>query len=297
MLVCIQNLAVLKLIYVLLLRLHSGRDVALSSNQSPVVKFYNTTYEDYQERSEKWKGDLRYVRAMQLWNDWNLQVREWAMTNPDKVDYLAIRSEDLLQHPTWAWQALAKFVGSQLSPKQICCKARKDLKDLGLSATQNEQQNNFFDQQLNGAVVRASPHGAVVRASPSSQNEELRLLDEKYQEMEQFVSKLQQRKKELVALDLSLKQREESLQKLEQSLKELESHHRGRRRLTESVEKRYGKWTSILANQKLLKKYLHQEGAKALHVFRYNPFREFMDPSQYNDTLCEDADHQQYQCS
>ena len=66
MLVCIQNLAVLKLIYVLLLRLHSGRDVALSSNQSPVVKFYNTTYEDYQERSEKWKGDLRYVRARDL---------------------------------------------------------------------------------------------------------------------------------------------------------------------------------------------------------------------------------------
>ena len=58
--------------------IRDGRDVGLSSNQSPVAKFYNTTYVDYEERSKKYKGNLQRVKAIQLWNDWNIQVYQWA---------------------------------------------------------------------------------------------------------------------------------------------------------------------------------------------------------------------------
>jgi hypothetical protein len=62
-----------------------GRDVALSTNQSPVTKFYNTSYVDSLQRSHQWaaamggngNGNATRVKAMELWNDWNLQVQEW----------------------------------------------------------------------------------------------------------------------------------------------------------------------------------------------------------------------------
>ena len=56
----------------------SGRDIALSSNQSPVLKFYNATYPDYRNRTRQFQGDLYPVRGVQLWNDWNVQVYQWS---------------------------------------------------------------------------------------------------------------------------------------------------------------------------------------------------------------------------
>jgi hypothetical protein len=104
-----------------------GRDVALSSNQSPVVKFYNNTYPDHADRSLKWKGELENVKAMQLWNDWNLQVNEWGTRNQDQVDYLLMRSEDLLdpEKRFECLQRLAVFVGSTVSTDKLCCMSDK----------------------------------------------------------------------------------------------------------------------------------------------------------------------------
>lgn len=125
----------------------SGRDVALSSNQSPVLKFYRSTYTDYEEREDKFSGDLWNVRAMQLWNDWNTQVHEWAtrhaVDNANSksdsdvtVDYLWMRSEDLLPGSPRRLEclhALAEFVGSTLTPEQLCALSQQDARDYGKS--------------------------------------------------------------------------------------------------------------------------------------------------------------------
>jgi hypothetical protein len=86
---------------------------------------------------------------MQLWNDWNTQVHEWAsrhsidaradsyIGNSDgTVDYLWIRSEDLLPGSPQRLEclhALAKFVGSTLTQEQICALSHQNVHDYGKS--------------------------------------------------------------------------------------------------------------------------------------------------------------------
>ncbi|KAG7352512.1 hypothetical protein IV203_008560 [Nitzschia inconspicua] len=121
-----------------------GRDVALSSNQSPVLKFYRSMYTDSAEREEKFKDSIWNVRAMQLWNDWNTQVYDWATrhdynTAPNSdvtVDYLWMRSEDLLPGSPRRLEclmALATFVGSSLTPEQLCELSQQEAQDYGKS--------------------------------------------------------------------------------------------------------------------------------------------------------------------
>ena len=115
-----------------------GRDVALSSNQSPVVKFYNSTYEDQTERNEMFKGveNATSVKAIQLWNDWNQQLYRWEQDHHnDGFDFLVMRTEDLLNPSTKgeALQQLADFVGSSLSDPELCCLGRNTIKDMGQS--------------------------------------------------------------------------------------------------------------------------------------------------------------------
>lgn len=108
-----------------------GRDMSLSQNQSPVQKFYNSTYpNDYKERSAKWEGELYNVRAMQLWNDWNLQV--WK-NNREDVNYMMARSEDLIGKRWEVLQGLHKFVGSSLRLEDLCCQSQMKPRDMGES--------------------------------------------------------------------------------------------------------------------------------------------------------------------
>jgi hypothetical protein len=88
-----------------------------------VEKFYNFTYpNDYEERHQLYKGDLEYVKAIQLWNDWNVQAHTWAKQHPDQLQYLMIRTEDLLHNNRLQTiQAIAQFVGSPRTFKEICC--------------------------------------------------------------------------------------------------------------------------------------------------------------------------------
>ena len=76
-----------------------GRDVALSTNKSPVQKFYQSMYADANERMNTYSNDSYPVLAMHLWNDWNTQAFEWqqahASTDSD-FDSLVMRSEDLV---------------------------------------------------------------------------------------------------------------------------------------------------------------------------------------------------------
>ena len=115
--------------------IRDGRDIALSNNQSPVVKFFNITYpHDYEELLQKFSGELEPVRGMKLWSDWNTQAMEWATEYSTdegatvKVEYLWIRSEDLLPgslRRRQAIQALAEYVGSTLSNDQLCCLSKQ----------------------------------------------------------------------------------------------------------------------------------------------------------------------------
>ena len=142
--------------------IRDGRDVALSDNQSPVIKFYNLTYPKDMQQQESLQSkfpaslqlgntDRMYAKAIQLWNDWNLVVHRWATNHnindrslngrndadSPMVDYLWVRSEDLLipgsQKRLDALTAIAKFVGSSLTHEELCCLSRQDTKDHGRS--------------------------------------------------------------------------------------------------------------------------------------------------------------------
>jgi hypothetical protein len=108
-----------------------GRDMSLSQNQSPVEKFYNFTYpKDYEERSARWQGELYNVRAMQLWNDWNLQVLK---ISREDATYMMARSEDLLNKPWEVMQGMHSFVGSTMSMEKLCCRSQQKPSDMGES--------------------------------------------------------------------------------------------------------------------------------------------------------------------
>jgi hypothetical protein len=166
--------------------IRDGRDVALSDNQSPVIKFYDLTYPKQLQGHESLKSkfldsssqsnklDRMYAKAIQLWNDWNLVVHRWAtkhdINNPavrnqsgedvPVVDYLWVRSEDLLvpgsQKRLDALIAMAKFVGSSLTPEELCCLSRQDTKDHGQS------------HSISAGAAKKAPRNAKLRQLPPS---------------------------------------------------------------------------------------------------------------------------------
>lgn len=74
-----------------------GRDIAFSGNQTPVEKFYadmfpkGTRESGFKEPS---------VKAMALWNSWNVGVHHWAASRKEQgatgLDYLLLHAEDLI---------------------------------------------------------------------------------------------------------------------------------------------------------------------------------------------------------
>ena len=228
----------------------SGRDIALSSNQSPVLKFYDTTYLDSEERNKQFSGPLKHVRGMQLWNDWNLQVHEWATQHPELVDYMSMRSEDLLETTTRyeCWQALANFVGARMEASKICCKSGEAVKDHGKSVTHNEEKNNYGFGQHRRVSLNLT-------------------LDEPLHLGKQIID---QKRRELPPQIVNLRKA------VPQAMAALKNHlgGDGKNSLDGDVKTRYGKWQAILANQTELSMYLHQEGAKGLEQFGYEPRKE-----------------------
>lgn len=121
-----------------------GRDVSLSSNKSPVDKFYNAFYRDYSDRRRQvamgsdYNESFKDVLAMQLWNDWNTQVLQWERLSSDgeTFDFLVVRTEDLLNPDTRfdVLLQLADFVGSPRAKQEICCLSERELVDMGASA-------------------------------------------------------------------------------------------------------------------------------------------------------------------
>jgi len=124
-----------------------GRDIALSTNQSPVRKFYISHYgqdsvsRDVSEKigtSDSNNTDFLAPFAMQLWNDWNLQVLGYQKkhANDANFDYLIMHTEDLLNPETkfQSLQQLAHFVGSPKTLADLCCQSQQAVVDMGMSS-------------------------------------------------------------------------------------------------------------------------------------------------------------------
>jgi hypothetical protein len=218
---------------------YSGRDIALSNNQSPVLKFYNSTYTDAHNRSLLYKDNLWNVRGMQLWNDWNLQVHQWGRdhlqsssslntNNNNDNNYLLMRSEDLVDPKTRGdcWQRLADFVGSTLSAQQVCCAARSEPKDFGQSVIHNEHQGNNWKTTEEGKMPKWDPlsyrnnnHDIDTNTNPNTLL--VKRMEQKETQLNQLEASLKHRDEHLQQLEASLEQKQESLGRLEVELKAL----------------------------------------------------------------------------
>jgi hypothetical protein len=143
-----------------------GRDVALSDNQSPVAKFYQAFYGQSLSQPRLHHADIE-LSSMRLWADWNMQVYNWekeqvqqqqlANTNLPQFDFMVMRTEDLL-HPETRLEAmvqLAAFVGARVTPKDLCCKSRQHLMDMGQSNHKEESNKYRFAQLLAGVAKKA----------------------------------------------------------------------------------------------------------------------------------------------
>jgi hypothetical protein len=228
--------------------IRDGRDVSLSNNQSPTEKFYNATYpKDFKERSVKWGGELYNVRAMQLWNDWNLQV--WNKNHKDR-NYLMVRSEDLINKKWEVLQALHYFVQSPISLEELCCQSEEKALDMGESSKFSPEKK----LRVNKKRLKELLGG----------NKQIR-------EFEEWMNN-----RDLSELRSSAQSLKTTVQdEIKKSQQERESKQGNKTKL----EQRYGKWQGLLENRKLLSKNLHEEGKKGLEKFGYHPYREFSYPA------------------
>lgn len=74
-----------------------GRDIAFSGNQTPVEKFYTDMF----PRGSRELGFKEpSLKAVALWDRWNVGVYEWAASRKEKgvsgMDYLLLHAEDLI---------------------------------------------------------------------------------------------------------------------------------------------------------------------------------------------------------
>lgn len=188
-----------------------GRDVALSSNQSPVIKFYNNSYVDSKNRSEFFKGELENVRAMQLWNDWNLQVNKWAASHPSQVDYLLMRSEDLL-NPDQRFECMhrmAEFVGSNIELNNLCCLSKK-VEDYGNSVVFSPGKATVVQDRL-PFLNRAGLLDSILARRESVTTEREKRLQEKVLALNALEASLRKREVALHLLEKQIGEMEESL--------------------------------------------------------------------------------------
>ncbi len=250
--------------------IRDGRDVALSDNQSPVIKFYNLTYPSKHQRreslasfvsnvlKEKLDNDsITHAKAMQLWNDWNVNVYQWANDSKQKaVDYMWIRSEDLLvpgsQERLDALVALAQFVGSTITQAELCALGRLGTIDFGQSMRTASQ-----------SILQSRTGGSEVDIMSKWKLEN--------KDAEKRMKEQQQRQ--------SAKRRlTEDKQTSNQFIERIASYQFGARSISNArlttVRNRYGKWKLILENKPSLREFFYQEGKEGLNIFGYHPYRQ-----------------------
>jgi hypothetical protein len=274
-----------------------GRDVALSANQSPVKKFYNFYYKDYIERRRKLERpageeSLENVFAMQLWNDWNTEVKEWAQTHADKhsFDYMVMRTEDLVdpEHKLDSLLRLATFVGLRPSPSEVCCISIKDEKDMGLSVSVSQRgRPSLYDGF--GTLLRAD-RGPPTLDSDFSRDkvQETRAIKRERLRRERIQTKGDE--SDLSTGGASDRRRRRlsgssiATSNLEQGSDSVAKGAVGTSKGPKlSVQRRYGRWATTLENRRDLSLKLHSEGAVGLKAFGYEPASHFQ--QQHSDLL------------
>ena len=109
--------------------LRDGRDIAFSANQGPVQKFYHDMYGGGAGAGVAAQRTDPRVKAIQLWSDWNTQLRKWSEEHASTLadhgggegksfSYLSFHTEDLVSSDVQAASRLtdlAQFVGSSMS--------------------------------------------------------------------------------------------------------------------------------------------------------------------------------------
>ncbi|CAM9910896.1 unnamed protein product, partial [Ectocarpus sp. 8 AP-2014] len=134
-----------------------GRDIAFSGNQTPVEKFYADMFPEGTRESGLKEPS---VKAMALWNSWNVGVHHWAASRKEReatgLDYLLLHAEDLID-PEAKFAAIkdvAEFVGSPLSDFDLCCIATEGSKDMG-SHTKSQKDRGKITSRFGKWKARA----------------------------------------------------------------------------------------------------------------------------------------------
>lgn len=126
--------------------LRDGRDIAFSANQGPVQKFYHDMYGGGAGAGVAAQRTDPRVKAIQLWSDWNTQLRKWSEEHASALaghgggegksfSYLSFHTEDLVSSDVQvryrALTDLAQFVGSSMSQEGVCCIAQEGATFMG----------------------------------------------------------------------------------------------------------------------------------------------------------------------
>jgi len=289
-----------------------GRDVALSTNKSPVLKFYQSMYLDADERMANHSKDSYPVLAMNLWNDWNTQALEWeqAHANDPDFDYLVMRSEDLVD-PSRKFETLARlaaFVGSPKTLEELCCISREEEIDMGKSLVSSEVAAGDYKQDARrggfwGARHRPVPGRLAPGLRQQRRNEELgggKVMSDGMKVDGEEKHHLLHLYHDFFHGGFENGFANESKEESDEERYVYTSHGRARRgdhrRLSEAahvskVHSRYGKWRELLKDDPNLSALLHHEGAKGLATFGYEPPLRFMDAntSPIKDFTCDET--------
>lgn len=225
-----------------------GRDVALSSNKSPVDKFYNTMYPTRSSvLTQVTSTHLRDVQAMQLWNDWNSQTYAW-LRRQRSVDYLTMRTEDLL-NPTTRLEALnqlAAFVGSPKTPVDLCCLASQAPVDMGRSGAVSEEAPTRHKETMISRILQLM-NGFWRKYG--SDNTQRRAIDNLHGTLGLLEGReLRSKQTQRESIDVAPR-----------------------------VHQRYGKWKGKLAQDRKFSQLIHDVGADGLRTFGYDPPARFLD--------------------
>ena len=291
--------------------IRDGRDIALSSNTSPVDKFYQTFYPNATEQEtaihEAIGSDtvpVKQVMAMQLWNDWNTQVYEFGTTHPS-IDYLPIKTEDLLSPDTRfeAIQQIADFVGSPLTMEQICCLSQRELHDMGKSMNMLGEKEIKRDvrKQLedkgNSVVSSFLDAGRQIRHEKQLLTSELDLLKQQGTRLRKQMETAYDVEDTLLEQNDYEKKLQDHRQEIINNIPNQEARKKFRLLVTapkqisvdvatpDEVKQRYGKWMSKLEHLPQLSQELHRYGAKGLELFGYAPSHEFLS-RKYSSVPC-----------
>ena len=285
-----------------------GRDIAVSHNQSPVHKFYDAYYGRAAAAARRTAvHNQTAVLAMDLWNDWNVQVaEEWCNNtsssannknnnnnNGVNIDCLVVRAEDLIGHNKYtSLQRMAEFVGSPLSTDQLCCLAHRPTQDLGASAHVTEAGT---------AAVGASrpqrlhwPHPGRRRLVDVGQRRPLAARRGRHHQHAVRRNRLQQQQRTTPddvdsTLEIALVRRRPSHQQRQSALR-----HHGPRPGAAAVPlgARFGKWNNTTTLPPDVLRLLEEHGQRGLALFGYHQPQLPL----YPPPASENESHQQHHC-